>query len=100
MRPVLVVASDPLIQVGLQLGDRAVDPLAEGHPIELVQHRPVEALDDAVGLRAFGFGAGVIPVLARQIELILVPLARAARGCRSTPFPGRSAPETASPRAD
>src|SRR3954447_3389223 len=63
MRPVLVVAPDPLIKVGLQLGDRAVDPLAEGHPVELVQHRLVEALNDAVRLWAFGLGAGVIHIL-------------------------------------
>src|SRR3954466_6039774 len=63
MRPVLVVAPDPLIKVGLQLGDRAVDPLAEGHPVELVQHRLVETLNDAVRLWAFGLGAGVIHIL-------------------------------------
>src|SRR3954454_5880408 len=50
MRPVLIVAPDPLIKIGLQLGDRAVDALAERDPIELVQHRLVEALNDAVGL--------------------------------------------------
>src|SRR4051812_27384594 len=58
-----VVAPDPLIQVGLQLGDRAVDPLAERDPVELVQHRLVEALNDAVRLWAFGLGAGVIHIL-------------------------------------
>ena len=63
MRPVLVVAPDPLIQVGLQLGDRAVDALAERDPIELVQHRLVEALNDAVRLWAFGLGAGVVNIL-------------------------------------
>src|SRR3954464_3847705 len=69
MRPVLVVAPDPLIKVALQFGDRAVDALAERDPIELVQHRLVEALNDAVGLWAFGFGAGVIHVLDREVEL-------------------------------
>src|SRR5215213_3432841 len=63
MRPVLVVAPDPFIKVGLQLGDRAIDPLAEGHPIELVQPRLVETLNDAVRLWAFGLGAGVIHIL-------------------------------------
>src|SRR3954451_12631420 len=58
MRPVLVVAPDPFIKVGLQLDDRAVDALAERDPIELVQHRLVETLDDAVRLWAFGLGAG------------------------------------------
>src|SRR5215212_4004504 len=74
MRPVLVVAPDPLIKIGLQFGDRAVDPLAERDPVELVQHRLMEALNDAVGLWAFGLGAGVIHILNRQIELVLVPL--------------------------
>ena len=34
------------VQIDPQLGARAVDPLAERHPVELV-HRPVEALDDS-----------------------------------------------------
>ena len=38
----------------------------------------VEALADAVGLRELSFGAGVIDVLHRQIELVLVMLALAA----------------------
>lgn len=46
--------------------DAAVDLLAERHTIELVEHRAVEALDDAVGLRALHFRARVIDVLHRQ----------------------------------
>src|SRR4051812_8225869 len=38
----------------------------------------MEALNDAIGLWAFGFGTGVIHVLDREIELILVPLGVAA----------------------
>jgi hypothetical protein len=34
----------------------------------------VEALDDTIGLRAFGFGAGVVDVLNREIELVLMAL--------------------------
>src|SRR5215211_7116882 len=79
MRPVFVVAPDPLIKVGLQLGDRAVDPLAEGHPVDLVQHRLVETLNDAVRLWAFGLGAGVIHILHGQIKLVFVPLGVAAK---------------------
>src|SRR5215216_2915092 len=45
MRPILVVACDPGVEVCLQLRKGAIDPLAEGHPIELVQHGLVEALD-------------------------------------------------------
>jgi hypothetical protein len=32
----------------------------------------VEALDDAVGLRAFGFGTRVVDILNREIELVLM----------------------------
>lgn len=49
-----------MVEIGLQLGDRAVDLLAECHPVELVEHRLVEALADAVGLWALGLGARVI----------------------------------------
>ena len=47
----------PSVEVGLQLLDRSVELLAKGNPIELIESRLVEALDDAIGLRAFGFGA-------------------------------------------
>ena len=40
----------------------------------------METLADAVGLRALGLGAGVVDVLDREIELILVPLRIAATG--------------------
>src|SRR3954451_13129992 len=81
MRPVLVVAPDPLIKVGLQLGDRAVDPLAEGHPIELVQHRLVEALDDAV-IRHDGCGAFLVPLFSPENGLMVSP--SGTRGTGST----------------
>ena len=38
----------------------------------------VEALDDAVGLRALGLGLAMVDVLDRQVELILVALGVAA----------------------
>src|SRR3981189_2352391 len=38
----------------------------------------MEAFADAVGLRAFGFGARVVDVLDRKMELVLVPLRIAA----------------------
>jgi hypothetical protein len=34
----------------------------------------MKPLDDAVGLRALGLGAGVVDVLHRQIELVFVAL--------------------------
>jgi len=50
----------------------------EGDPVKLVEHGLVEALDDGVGLRALGLGAGVIDVLHRQVQLVLVALGYAA----------------------
>ena len=94
MRARFVVRRQPGIEVGLQLVDRPIDLLAERHPIELVEHGAMEALADAVGLRALGLGAGVIDVLDREIELVFV-----ARGCRKTRCRDRSAPGTAGCRA-
>ena len=59
MGPLLVVFGNPGIQVGLQLVERAIDVLAERHPVELVKDGAMEALADAVGLRAFGLGAAL-----------------------------------------
>ena len=52
MRPVLIVTLDPGIEVGLEVGDRCIDLLAENDAIELIEHRLVEPLDDAIRLRA------------------------------------------------
>jgi hypothetical protein len=46
--PVLIITSDPGIEIGLEFADGAGDLLAEHDPVELVQHRLVEALNDAV----------------------------------------------------
>ena len=48
MRPVLIVTLDPGIEVGLEFGDRSIDLLAEDDAIELIEHRLVEPLDDAI----------------------------------------------------
>lgn len=47
----MVVHRDPRVKVRLQLLERAVDLLAEGDLVELVQDRLVEALADPIGLR-------------------------------------------------
>jgi len=78
MGSLVVVAFNPFIQIGLQLGDGVVDLLAEGDPVERVQHGLVEPLDDAVGLRALGLGAGMIHVLDREVELVFVMFGIAA----------------------
>ena len=80
MGALLIVVDDPRIEIGLQLVDRAVDLLVERYPVELVEHGAVEALADAVGLRAFGLGATVIDILDRQVELVFVALAAAELG--------------------
>ena len=48
VRPFLVVALDPIIEIALQLADRAVDLLAEGDAVELVEHGLVEPLNNAI----------------------------------------------------
>src|SRR4029434_8533382 len=47
-----VVLADPGVEIGLQLIDGTIHLLAECDTIEFVQHGLVEALTDAVGLRA------------------------------------------------
>ena len=48
MRPFLVVALNPGIEIVLKFDDRSIDLLAKGDPLQLVEHRHVEALDDAI----------------------------------------------------
>src|SRR5208337_1786614 len=78
MRPVSIELFDPPIEIGLQLCDGAIKLFAEGDAIELVQHGFVEPLHDSIGLRAFGFRAGVIDVLDGKIELVVMVLGIAA----------------------
>ena len=74
MGPRLIVVLDPSIQIGLQFVDRTIHLLAERNTVELIEHGLVEALADAVCLRALGLGARVIDVLDREIELVFMPL--------------------------
>ena len=78
MRPDLVVLGKPAVEVALQFVDAAVDLLAEGDLVELVQDGLLEPLADAIRLRALRPGSRVIHVLDGQVELILVPLGTAA----------------------
>jgi hypothetical protein len=48
-----------LIEIALQLGDRAIDLLAERHAIELVEDGLVEPLGDAL-IRYEGIGASTL----------------------------------------
>ena len=58
MWPLLIEVADPQIEIGLQLVERTIHLFAERDTIELIEHGLVEALTDAVGLRALGLSAG------------------------------------------
>jgi hypothetical protein len=78
MRAFLIVTSQPRIQIALKRVERGIDALSERHPVELIEHRLMEAFADAIGLGALGFGARMVDVLDPQIELIGVVLGIAA----------------------
>src|SRR6266700_1593522 len=72
--PRLIVFANPQIKIGLELVDRTIHLFAESDAVELVEHGLVEALADAVGLRALGLGPHMVDVLDGKIELVLVML--------------------------
>src|SRR5215203_6328583 len=78
MWPCLIVLSDPQIDVDLQLVDRTIHLFSKRDPVELVEHGLVEALADAVGLRALCLGPRMIDVLNGKIKLVIVVLRIAA----------------------
>ena len=80
MQSPVIVVDQPGVEVGLQLVDRVVDLLAEGNPVELVEDGAMEALANAIGLRALGLGAAVVDVLNGEIELVFVALGAAKFG--------------------
>jgi hypothetical protein len=53
------VDRQPESEVSSQVLDGGVDGFSKHRAVELVQHRIVQALDDAIGLWTSGFGAGV-----------------------------------------
>ena len=48
MRPFDVVATDPVVEIDLQLCDRAIDLFPERDAVELVEDRLVKALNNSV----------------------------------------------------
>ena len=78
MRTFLIVLSNPLIDILLQLFDRFVELRAKSDLIKLLQHGLVEALTDTVGLWTSGFGLGVLDSFESQVQFILVMLRRSA----------------------
>ena len=69
MSTLCVVLCDPLVQVGLQRFEVAVDFLAKRDLVKLLQHRLVEALADAIGLRRFHLGLRMINVVDCREQL-------------------------------
>ena len=55
MWPLLIEVADPQIEIGLQLVERTIHLFAERDTIDFIEHGLVEALTDAVGLRALTF---------------------------------------------
>jgi hypothetical protein len=78
MCSILVVVANPVIQISLQFLQRGVQLVPEGHPVKLIQNRFVEALVDAVCLRVKRLGFGVINVVERQVQLVIMRLRFAA----------------------
>ena len=70
VRPLLVVAQDPAIEILLKLFERSVELLSEGDLIELLQDRLVEALADPVRLRMLHLRARVIDVVEGEEQLV------------------------------
>jgi hypothetical protein len=77
MRPAFIVFRHPGVDVALQLLQARIQPLPERYAVELVLHRAMETFADAIGLRRPRLGLGMVDILNRQVELILVvfPLA-------------------------
>ena len=66
MRALEVVVLQPRIQIMLQCIDAVVEAFAECHLVKLLQDGFVEPLADAVRLRRFHLGLGVVNVVDRQ----------------------------------
>ena len=67
MRALGVVAFHPVIGISLQLVERVIQLSPKGARVELVLDGLMEALTDAVGLRALRLGACVLDAL--QVEI-------------------------------
>ena len=72
MRAFLVIALHERVEILLELLEAPVDLPAERDPIELVEHRLVEALADPVGLGASGLGLRVLDLVQTQEDLVRV----------------------------
>lgn len=59
MGSIIIVVFQPVVQILLQFVEAAIQLLPEGHLVELLQDRLVEALADAIGLRRLRLRFGV-----------------------------------------
>ena len=85
MRSLLIIRSEPFVDVNLKFLQGAVQLLSEEQAVALILHGFVEPLTDTIRLRVTGFGPGVVDVLNRQVELIgmvleLAPILRSSVG--------------------
>ena len=71
-RPAFIVSGQPIVEIGLQFLDRAIELLAESDIVELVLESSAGMFSDAVGPRRIG--PGVIHILDGQAELVGVIL--------------------------
>jgi len=63
MRPLIIIALHPGVQIGLQFFDSHIDLLSEGKRVKLILNSLLESLADAVGLGMLGLGLCVINVI-------------------------------------
>ena len=66
MRALVVVVMQPFVEIGLKHIDAVIEFLAERDLIEFLQDGLVGPLEDAMRLRRFHLGFGVIDVIDRQ----------------------------------
>ena len=78
VRAFVVVMLQPFIEIGLQRFDGFIELFAERDLIKFLQDRLVEPFADAVRLRRFHLGLGVVDVVDRQEQSVIVLLGLAA----------------------
>jgi hypothetical protein len=71
----------PLIKVGLQFRERGITLLAKRDARELIQHRAMSSLDDAIRLRTVHLGPRMSNLLHGSIQLLFMPIRTATILC-------------------
>lgn len=72
MGTIVIVISQPIIQVGLQFFDGSVDLSPERDLVKSLQDRFVEAFANSIGLRVAHLRFCVLDIVQGQVELIIV----------------------------